>query len=278
MENLNLKAEIKLLISNMGKFSNLPYIGTYKKYNIKNPDRVIPDYIYSNLIVDKFSRHLTPKERWGLFTDLFSTFDINPEYYQDYRVSFLINFINKVRCGVKIKTDAIKLNGFRVNPKSKGYNSQRFDKNFETAKDSIQMGLYNSVLKNRRLTPMIVVLSSLKIMQREKLTNKKWDRVKWNNRLDLPNLEHLEQKLDEIKTRLLNYNPTTKGYQKWHKIWVLFLVDGMSKKRIITDLNISKAGLFKAMGNSPSEFLDIKLELGLAQKSYFRKKSVSENF
>jgi hypothetical protein len=274
MENKNIAAEIKTMINNIGKFSNLPYIGTYKKYNIKNPTTVIPDYIYSNLIIDKFcknDRYLNPAEKWGLFTDLFSAFDINPEFFQDYRVSFIINFINKIRNGIKIKTNAIKLNGAKMTPKSKGYNTQMFSKNLETAKDSIQMGYCNAILRNKRLTPMRVILSSLKIMQREKLTNKKWDRVKWNNRLDLVNIEHLDQKLTEIKNRLLSYNPTTKGYEKWYKIWVLFLVDGMSKKAIINDLNISKAGLFKAMSNIPEEFEDIKLQLSLVQKSYSRK-------
>lgn len=44
-----------------------------KKEEIKQAE-IKDDYIYSNQIIDRFSKHLSKSEQWGLFTDLFQHF------------------------------------------------------------------------------------------------------------------------------------------------------------------------------------------------------------
>jgi hypothetical protein len=244
----------------------------------------IPDYVYANAIIDKFNRHLNPKERWALFTDLFSAFPIDNQYSQDYRVSFLINYINKIRCGIKIKFDSTKNNGtYKGLSKSKGYNSQRFDKNFETAKDAFQIAFYNICLKKfRRITPMICALSALKVMSKEKKQNRKIDIIGWKKHRGAVFQSYFEAKISEkkenikvdkfeiLKTKLLDFIPSNKTDKRWQQIWELFLVRGYSRKQIRHELSISKAWLSEAMRNIPIEFQEYKTELITASSKYYR--------
>jgi hypothetical protein len=258
----------------------------------KKPE-CIPDYVYVNAIIDKFNgktienkvrSHLTPKERWALFTDLFSAFPIDTQYPQDYRISFLINYVNKIRNGIKVKFDGTKNNGiYKGLTKSKGYNTQRYDKNYETVKDAFQLAYYNVLLgKFKRLTPMICVLSALKIMSREKKQNKKIDIIGWKKHRGEVFKSYFEARIAEktenvksdkfeiLKTKLVNFLPSNKGEKRWQQIWELFLVRGYSRKQIRYELNISKAWLSGAMRQIPLEFEEYKTELMNASSKYYR--------
>lgn len=254
-----------------------------KKEEIKQAE-IKDDYIYSNQIIDRFSKHLSKSEQWGLFTDLFSAFPINPEIVQDYRVIFLIRWIDKIRHGIKVKFNATKIDGTNKGlGKSRGYNTQRFDKNHQTAKDAFQIAYYNCLLKGRRITPIICILSALHEMKREKKMNKKVDFIGWKkyrgqvfDSIHSAKIEDKKEsmksdKLEMLKTKLSDFLPSNKADKQWATIWTLYLCQGFSRKQIRHELNISKSYLNKTMRKIPSEFTEYKTELLNCCSVYYRK-------
>lgn len=254
-----------------------------KKEEVKQ-EEVKHEYIYSNQIIDRFSKHLSKPEQWGLFVDLFSAFPIDPENTQDYRVIFLIRWIDKIRSGIKVQFNATKIDGSSKGlGKSRGYATQKFDKNHQTAKDAIQIAYYNCILKGRIITPMVCIFSALLEMKREKKHNKKVDYIGWKKHrgevFDSIYSAKIEDKIETIKadklellkSKLSDYVASNKSDKQWGTIWILYLCQGFSRKQIRHELNICKSYLNKTMRKIPVEFDEYKSELLNCCSIYYRK-------
>jgi hypothetical protein len=255
------------------------------KNKIAKKAETVQDYIYSNNIIDRFKKHLTRDEQWALFADLFSVFPINPEYLQDYRVVFIVRYIGKIRAGIKNK---IKANNKPLK-KSKGYKSQNFYKDHETAKEAIQIGYYNALKRKKDLTPYYVILSALLKMRLEKRQNAKIDIIGWKKRrgqvfasiFDAKIEDKKENikadKFEQLKTTLLDYMPENKKDRQWQTVFSMAIfpkatnmVDEnnkpiigkiMSKKEIAIELGLSKRRIAQILKDIPADFKEYRVEL-----------------
>jgi hypothetical protein len=277
-----------------------------------NPVTLKEDWEYSNYILSHYGQYLTRHEKWDLFYDLFEAFPINPEKILDERVSFIIRYIGKVRLGIKskVKCQVTKKGQHKKLTKSKGYNTQRIEKDIETSLDSFQMAYYNCYLNKKykenilkkygkhltkneysmleselnirfksELTPLRVILSALKTMTQEKKFNRKIDIMGWKlYRSEVVEQYHhfkqttdKEDKLEQLKTKLANYVPKTKLEKQWSTVWTLFICENMKRKDIALNIGTSKQYVNRIMKEVPLEFKDYKNELISCCSIYYKK-------
>ena len=202
----------KLLADNVTSYYDIPKVDPMKKQKEEKRIESKPVYYRVNRLLAKIESRFKPiklkhkrftkknaeiesnnkklaKIRWELFSNLFSKYPINPEYLEDSRVLFIFRYISKIRQGIKVKFDGNKtiirkaktIIGNRVD-KSKGYKSNHWTKDHDLTRITIQEAFLWCLNNGKKLTPKILIYTANKQMSEQKKTQRKLDKIMWNNR------------------------------------------------------------------------------------------------
>lgn len=205
----------------------------------------------------------------------------------DFRIQIITDFINKIRQGIKSKI-VCKKNAFKLT-KSKGYKSHHYTKNLETAKIAIQEAYLYCLSKKKELTLWICILSAQKVMKLDKKHSKKLDFLLWNMRKNLSvesyiddksrvesyakevTHNYLEDKLNDLKYKLFNFEPKIKLEQKWQKVMTLLICENKSRNELAILFGVTKRRINQIVQFIPDSFKEYENELKSYALKYYKK-------